>query len=121
MSEGFDKSREKILEVKQDNYIIKHDINKLLDSSIPFSEISDRFRFLIFLGYNSDHLTEDEEQDYKNNITLESKKHFSTLLSSIVKFDPYFDQLNISIYLYPSPCINTMLSRIKDELLVNIR
>lgn len=121
LSEGFDKSREKILEVKQDNYIIKHDINELLDSSIPFSEVSDRFRFLIFLGYNSDHLSEDEEQDYKNNITLESKKHFSALFSSIVKFDPYFDQLNISIYLYPSPCINTMLSRIKDELLVNIR
>lgn len=117
----FDKQREKILNVKEDNYLFKHDINEMLSPANSLDAYVDRFKFVIFLGYNSLHLkinkTKDNmEANYEDILKQEVEKIFNIQIDQLSKVNSYFEDLNIIVYLYPTPCIDTMLNVIKDAL-----
>lgn len=117
----FDKQREKILNVKEDNYLFKHDINEMLSPANSLDDYVDRFKFVIFLGYNSEHLKIDKTKDnmednYEDILKQEVEEYFNIQINQLSKANNYFEELNIIVYLYPSPCIDTMLNVIKDAL-----
>ena len=117
----FDKQREKILNVKEDNYLFKHDINEMLNAAHSLDDYVDRFRFVIFLGYTSEHLkiikTKDNmEVNYEDILKQEVEEYFNLQINELSKSNSYFEELKVTVYLYPTPCIDTMLSVIKNEL-----
>ena len=121
ITHSFDKQREKILNVKEDNYLFKHDINEMLSPASSLDAHVNRFKFVIFLGYNSQHLkinkTKDNmEANYEDILKQEVEEYFNIQINELNKENNYFEDLNITIYLYPSPCIDTMLNVIKDVL-----
>ena len=120
LSEDFSSKKERILDVKQDNYLVSHDINEILDSSISFDEHIDRFRFVIFIGYESEEInirmSKEERLDFKERLREEVSSHFKLFIERLVASDDFFDELNITVYLFPTPCIDTLLSKIKLEL-----
>lgn len=117
----FDKQREKILNVKEDNYLFKHDINEILSPANSLDSYVDRFKFVIFLGYNSEHLKINKTKDnmkanYEDILKQEVENYFNIQINQLSKVNSYFEELNIIVYLYPSPCIDTMLNVIKEAL-----
>lgn len=121
LSDDFQLQREKILDIKQDNYLFKHDINEILNASASLDHYKDRFRFVIFFGYDSAHLSINMQdspmaEDYKEQQKEEVKRHFKYLVDKIHAYDNYFNDLNITVYLFPTPCIQTLLSTVKNKL-----
>jgi len=120
LSDDFSSKKERILDVKQDGYLVSHDINEILDSSISFDEHIDRFRFVIFIGYESEEIdikiSREEQLDFKDRLIEEVSSHFKLFIDKLVVSDDFFDELNITVYLFPTPCIDTLLSKIKLEL-----
>lgn len=119
LERDFDKRRDKILDVKQDSYLLKHDIDEILDSTTSLDDHLDRFRFMFFIGYESSHLensTTDMKSDYKEALTTEVKDNFNLLVKNLIEKDDYYKDLNINIYLYPLPCTKTFFTEIKSKL-----
>lgn len=117
----FDKQREKILNVKEDNHLLNHDINEMLNVAHSLDDYVERFRFVIFLGYNSEHLEVNKTKDnmksnYEDSLKQEVEKYFNMQIDRLSIKNSYFEDLNIEVYLYPTPCIDTMLNVIKNEL-----
>ncbi|MEI9204650.1 Hachiman antiphage defense system protein HamA, partial [Pseudomonas aeruginosa] len=48
ISDCIDTARKKILDIKDDNYLLRHDIDEILDGSQPFDAHLDRFTFVLF-------------------------------------------------------------------------
>lgn len=115
--DDIDNQRSAILVAKDDNYLVQHDINELLDSNYPLDDFLDRFKFIVFIGYDTMHL-DVEKSDTTNEEELieEVKKHFKYFFKKLLASDEYFKYLNLYLYLYPTPCIKTMLTTFEDEL-----
>ncbi len=115
--DDIDSQRSTILDVKDDNYLVHNDINELLDTNYPLDEFLDRFKFIVFIGYDTEHLniqgsnTEDEDK-----LIEEVKIHFQYFFDKLINQDNYCDELQFNLYLYPTPCIKTMLKSFEEEL-----
>lgn len=67
ISDCIDTARKKILDIKDDNYLLRHDIDEILDGSQPFDAHLDRFTFVLFVGYDSNLLTEPETPGFEDD------------------------------------------------------
>ncbi|MBN3214398.1 DUF1837 domain-containing protein, partial [Pectobacterium brasiliense] len=65
ISDCIDTARRKILDIKDDNYLLRHDIDEILDGSRPFDAHLDRFTFVLFVGYDSNLLTDPETPGFE--------------------------------------------------------
>ena len=109
--------RKKILEVKENSYLLKHDIDDLLDESSSLDDHIHRFKFVMFIGYKSAHLSiEENNQDYKKSQLIEAQENFEKMIDKILSRDNYFSRVNILLYLYPNPCIKTLVSVVRKKI-----
>ncbi len=111
----FDGVREKILDIKEDSYLLKHDIDEILDTSNSFDEHMERFRFVIFFGYESELLTIPETKGHEDNLYSEANKLFLSFISDL-KTNEIFSNLNIELYLYPAPSFSTLCSLLEKKI-----
>lgn len=112
--DNIDSARSKILEIKQDSYLLQHDIDELLETSQAFDIHLKRYRFIIFLGYNSILLTEPETPGYEPELYTETKKLFDNFSSDLKTSG--FGEVVIDLHLYPVPNIDRLLSEVKKAL-----
>ncbi|PKF49730.1 dsDNA nuclease domain-containing protein [Enterovibrio nigricans] len=108
-----DKDRRIILEAKDDKYLFKHDIDSILDTSSSFESNLERFKFVVFISYKMDsydHLTSESDlmTDIKNKID-----HMYNLM---VSKNPFFAQVRLGFYVFPTPCNDTILNKLKDKI-----
>lgn len=114
ISDNIDSARSKILEIKQDSYLLQHDINELLETSQAFDNNLNRYRFIIFLGYNSALMTDPETPGYELDLLTETKKLFEEFSSDLKTSG--FGEVLIELHLYPVPDIDKLLSEVKKAL-----
>jgi hypothetical protein len=109
--------RKKILEVKENSYLLKHDIDELLKESSSLDDHIHRFKFVIFVGYKSAHLSlEEEGDDYKKHQITEAQQNFEKIVDGILSKNKYFSRISVFIYLYPNPCIKTLVSTVRKKI-----
>ncbi|MNV64759.1 hypothetical protein D3C71_1574170 [compost metagenome] len=85
-----------------------------MDTTQAFDQYSKRYRFLLFFGYNSTLLTEPETHGHERALIDQANQllaHFAADLDTT-----NFDQINIGVYFYPVPNLNTLLSSVQHEL-----
>lgn len=118
-SEAFSVQKEKVLIAKKDNYLLDHDIDDILSSSSSLDKNLDRFRFVFFIGYESDHLSCNAKElvdGYEKHLKSELKMKFKSLVDKMIGEDDYFEDLHIEVYLYPIPSLNSLVSEIKSQV-----
>lgn len=117
-SESFANKKTKILDIKEDRFLVSHDIDKLLLNTTSIDECLDSFRFVFFIGYESSHLScnsSDLAIDYKEKIIDEVYKRFGALVDGFVDKDEFMEDLHIDVYLYPIPCVDSLLTCAQEE------
>jgi hypothetical protein len=115
-SDAFEAKKLKILDVKQDNYLIKHDIDELLQSTASLDEHIERFRFVFFLGYESDALERDMKEmtvDYKQALIEEVQMNFKMLIDELILKNNFMKNLHVDVYLYPIPSLDSLMDEVK--------
>ena len=115
-SEAFSTQKEKVLIAKKDNYLLDHDINDILEAKSSLDTNLDRFRFVFFIGYESDQLrcnakemTDDYEEHLKSEVTLK----FKSFIDKMISKNNFYEDLHIEAYLYPIPSLNSLISEIQ--------
>ncbi|WP_175354184.1 dsDNA nuclease domain-containing protein [Aliivibrio fischeri] len=108
-----DKDRKIILEGKDDKYLFKHDIDTILDTSNSFSSHSKRFKFVIFISYR---LPSYDYQTGEDILTQEIKDKIKYMYDSMISKNPFFDQIRLGFYVFPTPCNDTILSKLKSRI-----
>lgn len=115
---GLDGVREKILDVKEDSYLLVHDVDEILDSSNSFEDHLDRFRFVIFFGYESSLLTIPETKGHEPSLYQEAFQLFVNFISDLTS-NPTYAELNVELYIYPAPSFDDLCGllekKIRDE------
>ncbi|ADZ91351.1 dsDNA nuclease domain-containing protein [Marinomonas mediterranea] len=115
-SDAFSSRNEKILEDKEDSYLLKHDIDEILQSNTSLDEHISRFRFAFFLGYETDILKCNQcemSKEYLVELEAEVISHFQKLIDSLIEKDDFFEDLHIYVYLCPIPSIDTLKSSVR--------
>lgn len=112
---GLDGVREKILDVKEDSYLLSHDVDEILDTSNSFEDHLDRFRFVIFFGYESSLLTIPETKGHETNLYQEAYQLFVDFISDLTS-NPPFSQLNVELYFYPAPSFDDLCRMLEKEM-----
>ncbi|MBT2374419.1 dsDNA nuclease domain-containing protein [Pseudomonas fluorescens] len=116
---SFDEVRDKILDIKEDSYLLRHDIDEILDTSHPFDDHINRFRFLLFVGYDSALLTNPETKGHEDDLYAEAKALFDHFVSDL-STNSTFSHINIDLFLYPTPSVlelsRMVETHIKDEM-----
>lgn len=118
-SKAFSSRNEKILEDKEDGYLLKHDIDDILSPNTSLDEHLSRFKFAFFLGYETDILqcnSKDMANDYVTNLKAEVSSHFEDLINTLTRHDQFFESLNISVYLYPIPSIEALKTLVSNNM-----
>lgn len=108
-----DKDRKIILEGKDDKYLFKHDIDTILDTSNSFSSNLDRFKFVIFISYKLplyDYTTSEDD------LTQEIKEKIKYMYDLMISKNPLFNQIRLEFYVFPTPCNDTILSKLKGKI-----
>lgn len=121
VSNDFHKQRQRILDIKEDSYLLSHDINEILSDTTTLDDHISRFRFVIFLGYDSLHLAHELDglEQIAENKPLqneEAKKLFTEILGRLVATDKYFGSLQLFIYLFPAPCVKTLNAEVESKI-----
>lgn len=112
---GFDQVREKILDIKEDSYLLKHDIDEILDPTNSFEDNLHRFRFIVFLGYESSLLTVPETRGYEPTLYDEASRLFDDFISDLQVSTP-FSNLNVKLYLFPIPSFDDLCTLLQNKL-----
>ena len=110
-SEAFTSKNEKILEDKEDGYLLKHDIDEILESNSSLDENLSRFKFAFFLGYETDFLRcnkKENPDNYLLSLEREVVSHFRGLIDSLIEKDAFFEDLHLYVYLYPIPSVDKL-------------
>ncbi|ELB2854484.1 dsDNA nuclease domain-containing protein [Vibrio sp. RM-44-3] len=118
-SSAFSSQKEKILIAKKDNYLLEHDINEVLAANQSLDNNLDRFRFVFFIGYESEHLecnSKNMPEDFKNNLILEATEQFKTLVDKLIESDDFYADLHIEAYLYPIPSLKSLISTVETQV-----
>jgi hypothetical protein len=102
ISECFDTARSKILDIKDDDYLLRHDIDEILDGSLPFDSHLDRFTFVLFVGYDSYLLTAPETPGHEDDLERETTALFEKFAADLAE-DFSFADLCLHIFIYPAP------------------
>jgi hypothetical protein len=112
---GLDGVREIVLDVKEDSYLISHDVDEILDISNSFEDHLERFRFVVFFGYESSLLTIPETKGHEPGLYKEAYELFVEFISDIKK-NPGYAQLNIELYIYPAPSFNDLCGLLEKKM-----
>lgn len=113
ISDCIDTARRKILDIKDDNYLLRHDIDEILDGSQPFDAHLDRFTFVLFVGYDSNLLTEPETPGFEDDLEKETTVLFERFAADLIEDSP-FANLCIHVFIYPAPSLER-LTQLVDE------
>lgn len=118
-SEAFSNQKEKVLIAKKDNYLLDHDINDILEAKSSLDTNLDRFRFVFFIGYESDQLrcnAKEMADDYELRLKSEVTIKFKSLVDKMIYKDEFYKDLHIEAYLYPIPSLSTLISEIQTQV-----
>lgn len=115
IEECFDSARSKILDVKDDDYLLRHDIDEILDGSRPLGAHLDRFRFVLFVGYDSCLVTDPETPDHEDGLQQETATLFEQFAADLVEGSP-FGQLGVQLFLYPTPSLDRLVRLVEDKV-----
>nr|WP_319526873.1 dsDNA nuclease domain-containing protein [Pseudomonas laurentiana] len=115
IEECFDSARSKILDVKDDEYLLRHDIDEILDGSRPLNAHLDRFRFVLFVGYDSCLVTDPETPGHEDGLQRETAALFEQFAADLVEGSP-FGQLGIHIFIYPAPSLERLARMVEDKV-----
>lgn len=118
-SEAFSTQKEKVLIAKKDNYLLDHDINDILNANSSLDTNLDRFRFVFFIGYQSDHLkcnAREMATDYEKSLELEVTTKFKSLVDKMILKDDFYEALHIEVYLYPIPSLSSLINEIQTQV-----
>lgn len=113
--ECIDVARKKILDIKDDNYLLRHDINEILDGSQPFDVHLDRFTFVLFVGYNSKLLTEPETLGYEDDLEKETVELFDKFASDLKDNSP-FTGICVQVFIYPAPSLDRLTQLVESKV-----
>lgn len=108
-----DKDRQIILEGKDDKYLFKHDIDTILDTSNSFSSHLERFKFVVFISYR---LPSYDYTTSEGDLTQEIKDKIKYMYDSMISKNPFFNQIRLGFYVFPTPCNDTILSKLKGKI-----
>ncbi|HCI2752188.1 TPA: DUF1837 domain-containing protein, partial [Pseudomonas aeruginosa] len=103
----FSEARGKILDIKDDAYLLHHDIDVILDESNSFDEHLDRFRFVLFIGYDSSLLTDPETPGHEDKLEDETAALFEAFVDDLQR-NPIFAKLTIDVFIYPAPSLDAL-------------
>lgn len=115
ISECFDTTRNKILDVKDDDYLLHHDIDEILDGSRPLDAHLDRFTFVLFVGYNSYLLTDPETPSHEDELEQETTALFEKFAADLVEDSP-FANLCVHVFIYPAPSLQHLTKLVEDKV-----
>lgn len=115
ISECIDTARSKILDVKDDNFLLCHDIDEILDGSRPFDAHHDRFTFVLFVGYDSNLLTEPETLGYENDLEKETAALFDKFAADLIEDSP-FANLCVHVFIYPAPSLQQLTLLVENKV-----
>lgn len=111
----FDGARGKILDIKDDDYLLSHDIDAILDASNPFDVHLDRYRFALFIGYDSTLLTDPETLGHEDHLEQETAALFEKFADDL-EHDPTFAALTIDVFIYPAPSLETLTQLVDQKV-----
>jgi len=112
----YDDQRKIILDIKSDDYLIKHDVDIILDASKSISEHLSRLFFVLFVGYKSREQTLAVQKNYEDRLKIEVEHKFNLIVHEINKRHGDLVDLNFIVYVYPIPCIDTLVNIFKDTI-----
>lgn len=118
-SEAFSTQKEKVLIAKNDNYLLDHDINDILNAQSSLDANLDRFRFVFFIGYQSQNLNcnfKKMSEDYEEQLKSEVIYQFKYLVDKMISEEEFFQNLHIEVYLYPIPSLSSLISEIQTQV-----
>ncbi|GJA06840.1 hypothetical protein BWQ95_09740 [Aeromonas hydrophila] len=115
IAECIDTARRKILDVKDDDYLLRHDIDEILDGSRPFDAHRDRFTFVLFVGYDSRLLTDPETPGYEDNLEKETLELFDNFVADLIEGSPFAD-LCVHVFIYPAPSLERLTQLVEDKV-----
>lgn len=115
ISECIDTARSKILDIKDDNYLLRHDIDEILDGSRPFDAHLDRFTFVLFVGYDSNLLTDPETMGYEDDLEKETAALFDKFAADIIEGSP-FAGLCVQVFIYPAPSLKQLTQLVENKV-----
>ncbi|WDY56544.1 HamA C-terminal domain-containing protein [Pseudomonas sp. PSKL.D1] len=113
--ECFSNARGKILDIKDDAYLLRHDIHTILDESNSFDSHLDRLRFVLFIGYDSTLLTEPETPGHEDHLEQETAALFEKFVDDL-EHDPTFAKLTINVFIYPAPSLETLTQLVDKKV-----
>lgn len=111
----FSEARGKILDIKEDAYLLRHDIDFILDESNPFDEHLDRFRFVLFIGYDSSLLTDPETPGHEDHLESETAGLFEAFADDLQR-NPIFAELTIDVFIYPAPSLDALTQMVDRKV-----
>jgi hypothetical protein len=115
ISDWFDTARGKILDIKDDDFLLRHDIDEILDGSHAFEAHLERFRFVLFVGYDSSLLTEPETSGHEDNLEQETTALFEAFADDL-QHDSPFAELAIDVFIYPAPSLGRLTRMVEDKV-----
>ena len=118
-SEAFSTQKEKVLIAKKDNYLLDHDINDILEANSSLDANLDIFRFVFFIGYESDQLrcnAKEMAEDYAEHSKSEVTIIFKSLVKKMLSKNEFYKYLHIEAYLYPIPSLSSLISEIQTQV-----
>lgn len=115
ISECFDSARSKILDVKDDDYLLRHDINEILDGTRSFDSYLDRIRFMLFVGYDSSLLTDPETPGHEDELERETSDLFEGFAADLLEDSP-FSKLCIDVFIYPAPSLERLTMMVEEKV-----
>lgn len=117
ISECFDAARGKILDIKDDNHLLCHDIDEILDGSQPFDAHLDRFVFILFVGYDSYQLTDPETPGHEADLERETTALFDKFAADLMEDSPFAD-ICVHVFIYPAPSLERLTKLVEDKVRV---
>lgn len=111
----FDSARGKILDIKDDDYLLRHDINDILDGSLSFDAHMQRFRFMLFIGYDSSLLTDPETPGHEDDLHQETTRLFEQFIADLQDESPFAD-LQIDVFVFPAPSLDRLTRMVEEKV-----
>lgn len=117
-SEAFSGQKEKILTAKDDSYLLEHDVDEILVPNKSLDDCLDRFRFVFFIGYESNQLkcnNKEMDKTYLEDLEVEVVHQFKALIDKMILKNDFCEDLHIKVYLYPIPLLSSLISAVQKR------
>lgn len=109
-----DPIRRRILHVKEDSYLLAHDVDQILQAEESFTLHGSRFQFKIFFCYETAVVPAADSLAYEAQLVAEATQLLEKFCDDAAHADKH--EVHISVYLYPVPSLVELSSKIQDKL-----